>query len=279
MKYFKNAFDLYINSSLHVSLAVVAFTLISILDHDLVIDSDLIIFIFLASITGYNFVKYAGIAKLHHSSLAANLRFIQVFSLLSFLGLIYFCLKINAEVLVATGILGLFTLLYALPVFGPEKNLRSLPGVKIFIIAIVWAGSTVLIPLINAKVYLNMENLVDFLQRLFLIVVLTLPFEIRDLKYDHEMLGTIPQKIGVFNTKVFGSILILIIGGAELFQNSMNSGGIISMFLFLIIAGLFLWRSSIEQEKYYASFWVESLPVVYLGLYLLFRFFLPQILS
>ncbi|MBT8295014.1 MAG: hypothetical protein KJO51_01215, partial [Gramella sp.] len=174
--------------------------------------------------------------------------------------------------------LGLFTLLYALPVFGGEKNLRSLPGIKIFIIAIVWAGSTVLLPMINAGLILDIDFLVDFLQRLFLVVVLTLPFEIRDLNYDHERLGTIPQKIGVLNSKVFGSILMLLIGGSELFQISMNSSGFFPLFLLLIIAGIFLWRSGREQGKYYASFWVESLPIVYLGFYLLFRYVLPQIL-
>ncbi|MBT8318829.1 MAG: hypothetical protein KJP01_01715, partial [Gramella sp.] len=266
------------NSSLHVSMAVVAFSLITILEHHLEIDTDLLIFIFLASITGYNFVKYAGVAGLHHLSLAGNLRFIQVFSLASFLALIYFSLKLDMEVLIATGVLGIFTLLYALPVFGGEKNLRSLPGIKIFIIAIVWAGSTVLLPLINAGLILDIDFLVDFLQRLFLVVVLTLPFEIRDLNYDHERLGTIPQKIGVLNSKVFGSILMLLIGGSELFQISMNSSGFFPLFLLLIIAGIFLWRSGRKQGKYYASFWVESLPIVYLGFYLLFRYVLPQIL-
>jgi len=74
MKYLKNAFELYINSSIHVSFAVAAFTLLTFLDYDLIPDRDLIFFIFFASITGYNFVKYAGIAKLHHLSLAKNLR-------------------------------------------------------------------------------------------------------------------------------------------------------------------------------------------------------------
>ncbi|HKJ48231.1 MAG TPA: hypothetical protein VJ973_04035, partial [Christiangramia sp.] len=157
MKYFKNAFELYINSSIHVSLAVVAFTLVSIFEHDLEIDKNLILFIFFATITGYNFVKYAGIAKLYHLSLATNLRLIQIFSLLCFIAMIYFAFRLDIEVLIATGIMGLFTLFYALPVFGGQKNLRSLPGIKIFIIAIVWAGSTVILPLINAEKILGID--------------------------------------------------------------------------------------------------------------------------
>ena len=277
MKYLKNAFELYINSSIHVSLAVVAFTLVSIFEHDLEIDKNLILFIFFASITGYNFVKYAGIAKLHHLSLATNLRVIQVFSLLCFAALIYFAINLDIDVLIATGIMGAFTLFYALPVFGSEKNLRSLPGIKIFIIAVVWAGTTVILPPINAEKFLGIDLIVDFLQRLILVVVLTLPFEIRDLEYDNVRLGTIPQKLGVFKTKIFGSVLIFIIFCADLLQNSFSSKEFFSLLVMLAISGFFLWSAGTKQGRYYSSFWVEALPVFYLGVYLLFSFFLPQI--
>lgn len=278
MKYFKNAFELYINSSIHVSLAIVAFTVITFLEHDLAIDKDLLLFIFFASITGYNFVKYAGIAKLHHLSLAGNLRFIQIFSLLCFIALIYYTFNLKIEVFIATAILGLFTLFYAVPLFGENKNLRSLPGIKIFIIALVWAGSTVILPLINAGKYLDTGMIIDFLQRLILVIVLTLPFEIRDLNFDNELLETIPQRLGVFMTKVLGVFLILVIFFIELFQKSFRSTEFLALCLMLLVAGFFLLKSSTKQGKYYASFWVESLPFLYLGVYLMFKFFLPQTL-
>ncbi len=277
MKYLKNAFELYVNSSIHVSLAVVAFTLITIFEHDLEIDYNFLFFIFFASVSGYNFVKYAGIAKLFHLSLAKNLRIIQVFSLLCFIALIYFTLKLSLEVIIAGGIMGIFTLFYAVPLFGGGKNLRSLPGIKIFIIAIVWGGSTVVLPLINAGEYLGFEAILDFLQRLFLVIVLTLPFEIRDLDFDNEELGTIPQKLGVSVTRIFGSILIFLIFSIELFQKSFNSTEFLAMMVMLGVTGFFLWISGRDQGKYFASFWVEALPVFYLGIYLIFRYVLPQI--
>ncbi|PTX41945.1 hypothetical protein C8P64_2359 [Christiangramia gaetbulicola] len=279
MKYLKNAFELYINSSIHVSLAVVAFTLITFFEHDLEIDYNLLFFIFLATVTGYNFVKYAGIAKLHHLSLAKNLRYIQIFSLICFLGLIYFTFQLKLSVLLATAILCAFTVFYAIPVFGEGKNLRSLPGLKIFIIGIVWAGSTVLLPLINAEKILGVDLMVDFIQRLMLVVVLTLPFEIRDLNFDNERLGTIPQKLGVYKTKVFGFVLILIIFSAELLQNSFKNTAFLALAIMLILSGVFLWKAGKDQGKYYSSFWVESLPLLYVGIYLLLNFFLLPVPS
>ncbi len=278
MKYLKNAFELYINSSIHVSFAVVAFTIISFLEYDLFPDQDLLLFIFFSSITGYNFVKYAGIAKLHHLSLAKNLRIIQVFSGISFLAMLYFGFHLKTSVLISTGILGIFTLLYAIPLFGGERNLRSLPGIKIFIIALVWAGTTQISPVVNAGMYLGKEILLDFFQRLLMVIVLTLPFEIRDLNFDSEKLGTIPQKLGAFKTKIFGTLLIGLIFSIELFQKSFNSNEFLSLVLILLISGGMLWNAGEHQKKFYASFWVESIPILFLGIYLIFRNAIPQIL-
>lgn len=278
MKYLKNAFELYINSSIHVSLAVVAFTLITCLQKDLRIDKNLLLFIFFASVTGYNFVKYAGIAKLHHLSLANNLRFIQIFSLLSFIALIYFSLQLEIRVLITAGILGVFTLFYAIPFLGENKNLRSLPGLKIFIIAIVWAGSTVLLPLVQEGGLLDLQPVVDFIQRFMLVIVLTLPFEIRDLDYDNERLGTIPQKLGIFRTKVFGFILIFLIFSAEILQGQIRSNEFFALVIILVISGCLLWKAKRRQNKYYSSFWVEAVPVFYLVIYWIFTHYPLHIL-
>ena len=229
MRYLRQAFDLYINSSIHVALAVVCLAVISLLEYNFKITYDLLAFIFFSTITGYNFVKYAGIAKLHHSSLAGNLRIIQIFSFVSFLALIYFALQLSVNVLIATAILGLLTLLYALPVFGKSRNLRSLAGIKIFVIAMVWAGTTVLLPVINAQELLNQPILIDFFQRFCMVVVLTLPFEIRDLIYDSDSLETIPQRIGIRKARIFGVVLLLLICLIEIFQQQFRSYSLLSL--------------------------------------------------
>mgnify|MGYP001423798013 CR=1 FL=1 len=276
MRYLRLAFDLYINSSIHVALAVLCFALISMLEYNLTIAIDLLAFIFFSTITGYNFVKYAGIAKLHHSSLAGNLRIIQIFSFVSFLPLIYFSLQLSVNVLIATGILGLLTLLYALPVFGNSRNLRSLAGIKIFVIAMVWAGTTVLLPVINAQQLLNQPVLIDFFQRFCMVVVLTLPFEIRDLIYDSDSLETIPQRIGVRKTRIFGVVLSILICVIEIFQRQFRGYSLLALFLVCVIIGIFLLDSRERQSKYYASFWVESIPIMYLGILLLMKYVLPN---
>src|SRR5680860_1607723 len=189
MQGFKKIFKFYINASFHVALAIVCLSDITIQNFDVPRNYKLLLFIFLATITGYNFAKYAGIAKLHHLSLAKNLRQIQILSFIAFTGLVFLTFFQSVSVLLFSTILGLFTLLYALPLFGNNTNLRGLTGLKIFVIAFVWAGVTVLLPLADHINVWKWDVFVVFLQRFFLVLALILPFEIRDLRFDLAQLG------------------------------------------------------------------------------------------
>ena len=262
-------FNLYINSSVHVALAVVSLAVISLKRFELAIDWQILLYIFLASITGYNFVKYAGIAKLHHASLAKNLRIIQVFSLLAFLGLMYFTFHQPYTVLIVSALLGLFTTLYALPVFSGSTNLRGLTGVKIFVIAFVWAGATVLLPLVAYIDLLQKDVLLLFVQNFCLIFAITLPFEIRDLRFDMAQLGTIPQQFGVKRTRVIGIIVIGVFVLLEFLKNETSFPVLVSICLIAVLTILLLRYAAIRQSKYYSSFWVEAIPIVYLFMILI----------
>ena len=57
MQSLKRLFDFYINSSIHVALAVSSLVYITILEFHLKLDIEIILFVFFATITGYNFVK------------------------------------------------------------------------------------------------------------------------------------------------------------------------------------------------------------------------------
>ena len=117
MQRIKRLFDFYINSSTHVSLSVVALGWITYLSLDINVNFVVLSFLFFSTVTGYNFVKYAEIAGLHHRSLAQSLKTIQIYSVICGVGMLVTSLFMSLEVWVACGILGLVTLLYAIPFF------------------------------------------------------------------------------------------------------------------------------------------------------------------
>lgn len=275
MKILKQLFNFYINSSIHVALSVVSLTWITLLEYNILLDEFLIFFIFFATISGYNFVKYFGLAKFHHRSLASWLKAIQFFSLFSFLFMCYCATKLNLNVLIWIAGLGLMTFFYAVP-FLPKRfifennNLRNVGGLKVYLIALVWMGVTVMLPVINNNFTINTDVILTSVQRFAFIIVLMLPFEIRDLRYDSLKLATIPQKIGMKHTKTIGVLLIVFFFLLELFKEEINVKNFVVLALISILMGLFLVNSKKNQGKYYSSFWVEALPIFWLVLLLIF---------
>ena len=273
MNRLKNLLAFYVNSSIHVALAVVAFAAITFFHFGIPPDTDLLFFIFFGVVTGYNFIKFAGIAKLHHRSLAPNLKIIQIFSLFSFLALVYFAFKIKVEVLIIAALFGIFTLFYALPFFG-KRNLRTIGGIKIYVIAFIWAGVTVMCPVAHAQIPVNFDVLIEFLQRVLLVLVLLIPFEIRDLKYDKADLKTLPQKVGVKGSKTAGIALSMTIFGLEFLKSMNSTASVLALGITMLVAVVFILRSKEEQPQFFSSFWVEGIPIFWLGILLLLRNFL-----
>lgn len=260
-------FRFYINSSIHVALAVVSLALVTTWYFDQNLDKTFLGLLFFGTVSGYNFVKYADVARWHHRSLTSGLRYIQIFSF--FCGLAFLlCLSyMPIQVWLWGGIFGVLTLLYALPVFSRKRTLRAIGGIKIYIIALVWAGATVILPLVYLQWTFTAEVYLFLAQRLLFVWVLTLPFEIRDLKYDEAHLQTLPQQLGVKGVKWLGNLLLVIM--LVLIGISTEVGGSywISSVLISGLTAIGLWQSSRAQPPFYAAFWIEGISILWLVLY------------
>jgi len=62
--------------------------------------------LFFGGVSGYNFVKYAEVAGLHHRSLTKSLRKIQIFSFICGVGLLISVFSLSREALLITFFLG-----------------------------------------------------------------------------------------------------------------------------------------------------------------------------
>lgn len=270
MKVLKEVFAFYINSSIHVALAVAALLAITVLEYGLKVPNALWPFVFFGALTGYNFVKYAKIAGLHHRSLTNSLKTIQVFSAVCFVVLGIVTFQLSLSTLLITAGFGLLTFFYAVPFF-KSKSLRKLSGIKIFVVAIVWAGVTVIVPVIASEVNFSADLFITFLQRIMVVVALLLPFEIRDVQYDAINLKTLPQQIGVRNTKLLGQGVLLLCLVLEFFKKDSSVAYIFSLLLFCVVLGWLIVVSKKEQTRYFASFWVEGLPLMWVAAFVLFE--------
>ncbi len=264
MKTLKKVFKFYINSSIHVALAMISLVKITFIKFDILGADTYLYFGFFGSIISYNFVKYSSSANLYHRRLTKSMNTIKVFTGISCVILIYLALQLSTDVLFYLFPFFLLTILYAIPIFPKKKNLRSVAGIKIFIIALLWAGTTMLIPISFIEGQLDFDMIIELIQRFLFVIVMMLPFEIRDLQYDANELGTVPQIIGITRTKIFGSILLVFFLILTVFKDEISSVEILSTIVVTIISLLFLWGTEKKQSEYFCSFWVESIPIMWL---------------
>jgi 4-hydroxybenzoate polyprenyltransferase len=90
-----------------------------------------------------------------------------------------------------------------------------------------------------------------------------IPFEIRDISNDNESMKTIPQVFGVRGAKMIGTMMLFGVVILSYFL-SLQSYDMIPTLIACALALGCLWKSTIQQSTYYASFWVEALPMVWL---------------
>jgi hypothetical protein len=264
MKAVKQLFYLYIHGSIHVAVAVLCLVLMTYHMFNLPISLPMAGFAFLGTVFGYNFIKYEALFRTGkpiglYTKIIAG---ISVTALLS--GAVCFLMLEYKTQLTAFIFLGL-TVLYAVP-FTKKGNLRNLSGIKIYIVALCWAGITTLMPLINAGVALYSDVYLKFCQRFLLVIILILIFEIIDLKEDNPSLKTVPQKIGVKNTQLLNIALLAVFYALEFFKTVVDTSQLMVNIALIFAVGMFTLGASPERNKYYTLFWVECVPVFWLGL-------------
>lgn len=263
MQVLKQLLNFYINSSIHVALAAYALMRVTEKYTDLPYNEALDYFVFFSTITAYNYIKYAGIAKWHHRSLTDSLRRIQVFSVFCFAATLYYASLLSEKLFYCLIPFVVVTLAYETPFLRKKKiNLRNVVAVKIIVLVVVWSGVTVLLPLVDKGLEFSGTSMLLFFQRAFFLMALTIPFDIRDIKFDDDSLKTIPQLFGVNNAKKLSFVLLLASLVIEFVVSPTQE--IKYVFLFIVFLSiLMVMRASAKQSKYYSSFWLEGIPILW----------------
>ncbi|NJB72786.1 hypothetical protein GGR42_003277 [Saonia flava] len=267
MKWPKILFDFYLDASIHVAFSVLALFHITHYFLELPLHIHLSFFVFFSTIACYNFIKYGVEAEKY--ILVANRyhKNIQFASFIAVLLALYHAYFLPIEIWKVLGIMAILTGLYALPVFPKAKNLRSLGVLKVFLVALVWAGTTVILPVVAAqKTALNWDVWIETIQRFVLVLILLLPFEIRDLQYDSPNLKTLPQRFGVAKTKILGSFATVLFFALTFFIDSLSILETIAKGILFLTLGIMMYTTKRIQKKYFASFWLEAVPIFWWGI-------------
>lgn len=247
MRILRKVFDFYIKSSIHVAFAVYCLLEITVFSNRLNAIDYFSICVFFGTVLGYNFLKYFAVFR------RGNFRSNTYFAILgvSFLAGIGFLISfyfLNYSIQKLILISGFLVLIYPF--------LRKYGWLKLFLVSFVVTFITVYIPFQTVK-WLLIEFYLSLIQRFFLLTSLLIPFEIMDSKIDDKSLNTLPQLMGVDSTKLFGILLVIPFIVLEFLKLHPS-------YLVLpigIITVTLINFTELDRNKYYTSFWVESVPV------------------
>jgi 4-hydroxybenzoate polyprenyltransferase len=158
--------------------------------------------------------------------------------------------------------LGLVSALYNFPKSAHASilPLRSIPLLKIFLIAYVWASISSFLPAIMSGFpVLSKSTLLVFTAHILFIFAITLPFDIRDYRADFEKsLITTPHVIGITGTKILA--LSCLSAFISIYLAISTDWTIL---LLALIAGFLIVRSSSEKKEYYYTLFIDGTIILY----------------
>ena len=219
-------------------------------------------FVFFATLFTYNYQRVVRIKKgLNHIRKAWLVKQnIAIYILMVCGGLVsaycFFEFQLLTKVFIV--VVGLLSVLYP---FG----LRKIPFSKIFIISFVWTVSTMLLLVLENDIPISQNIVLQLLSRFLFVFAITIPFDIRDLKYDSKNLQTIPLFFGVLKARfiaLFSLFICLVISVFKYLENTLISSNLLALILLYFVASIFIVKSDEKRGEMYFSFWVESLSIL-----------------
>lgn len=247
MQNLRKVFDFYIKSSIHVAFAVYCLLEVTVVSNRLNSNDNFSICVFFGTVLGYNFLKYYVI--FNKGNFRSNQNFailiLSFFAGIGFLISFYFLSYSNQKLIVISGLLVL-----------SYPFLRKYGWLKLFLVSFVVTFITVYIPFQTVN-WLPIEFYLSLIQRFFLLTSLLIPFEIMDSKIDDKSLNTLPQLMGIDSTKLFGILLVIPFIVLEFLKLHPS-------YLVLpiaVVTVVFINFTELDRNKYYTSFWVESVPI------------------
>ena len=262
-KKIKLLFDYYINSSLHVSFCVICYIISINLINQIHVNWEDIAFVFFTTFFSYNFIKFNELLTSINKPVSLLLKSFFLKALISLVISLYLFFNLSSSKQIFVVIISIVTVLYTIPLIS-NYTLRDNPILKILTVAFCWTMLIVIFPFFGV---LDFVNIVYYSLLIFcLVTAQMIPFEIRDMLKDKDLVKTIIHNYGIKYSKNIGYFVLII---ALLF--TMITGYLLenlvfknSILIIILITAILVNFSREKQNKYYSSFIVESVPIYWL---------------
>ena len=280
MRYLRQSLDFLLFTNIFVALVAVAQTLVFY--HLVQVKPSFLVlaFLFAATLFIYNFSILIYKPKNHQESSYKRVRWIfrnyklnVGITITAFICLwpMFFLLAATTKILVV--FLAFLSFGYAFPIFsveGRKIGLRNITGLKLFLIAIVWALSVTFLPYLelNRAQFSNLSNTsvsIITMQRFLFFAAITIPFDVRDIFQDKAFaIKTIPVLFGekkaylISQMMLAGSFLILLFQ----FQSSGFTTDFFATAGIILLAAWLIFKSKWEKNEYYYFLYLDGVLIL-----------------
>jgi 4-hydroxybenzoate polyprenyltransferase len=162
------------------------------------------------------------------------------------------------------GVAGVLSIAYFIPIFG--KKLREYVLFKSILIAFIWSVLVVVLPITHEGISVNNATITIFLTRFFFILGLTIPFDIRDMDWDHRNgVSTTPLSYGIKKTKILAIASILVACFIDLllfFKNMFSAKALVANVLIYTITVFSIFLIKNKKHDYYYRLWLDGLLIM-----------------
>ncbi|NEU08717.1 hypothetical protein GZH53_10375 [Flavihumibacter sp. R14] len=273
-RYFRDTLDFLLFSNLFIALCAVAQGMVTYMLLGVKPEKYILALLFFATLAQYNFSILLTKPKNPQGSKFRRVRWIfshyrlmisiTIISVLSLIPLILF-LSVPSQILLF--FLGVLSVAYGLPIFSfhdKKFGLRNIPGIKLFLISLVWSLSTVLLPILELEstdiLHITNRNAILLIAKRFLfIAAITIPFDIRDLFQDRSSaLKTIPVMLGEKKAYLFcQALLVAYLVLLFLFSESFDKN-FVALTLTILLSGWLIFKSNFVRNEYYYFLYLDG---------------------
>lgn len=285
-KHLRQPLDLLLFSNIFIALCAVAQGMVTYHLLGVKPDKYILALLFCSTLALYNFSIILSKPKKPEESPFRRVRWVfshyrltitlTIISILSIIPLSFFLSSTSLILLLGLAIISLG---YSLPLFSLQEkrySLRNIPGIKLFLIAAIWALSCVLLPILemesNNEIIITLNDTIILIAKRFLfIAAITVPFDIRDLFQDKtNELKTIPVILGekkalLICQSFLATYLILLFFFTDQFDSNY-----FALTICTIITGWLIFKSKWEKNEYYYFFFLDGTMILQLIFLLIF---------
>ena len=182
----------------------------------------------------------------------------------------YFFFRLRMQTRIALILPTLVSLAYVIPFLTGKRRLRDFSYLKIFLIAFTWPVITIGLPLLEWQFPAGKFVSLLFLEKVFFLLAITLPFDIRDVEIDrHTKVKTLATHLGKRQSKRLAEVFLAgswLLGTISWMHGYYSPAVYCSLFISYLFTSAIIFVTDRVQHDYYFTGLLDGTMILQFGL-------------